>query len=217
MHVTIWHLRSSGDLCVYRSRQLLREAVTLDPRHEGTGSTTYAVSLHNLSGAQIDAGDLYGAEKTLREVLDLRRKLLGNDHPELGYTVNNLAFVLLEKGDAASALPFAEEARTLRTRHLGANDHLTLTSGGNVGRALEALGRYSDADALYEQVLAALNQSGSGDSLQAAQIINYRAQVQFDQRRYAAAGNLVAARRWTFVNVCRRIRQPVASTLYRHS
>ena len=77
---------------------LLREAVAIDQRTEGVNSPDYATSLHNLASALIDAGDLSGAEVKLRETLALRRKVLGNAHPELTYTFGQSRLRAARKG-----------------------------------------------------------------------------------------------------------------------
>ncbi|HEY1986460.1 MAG TPA: serine/threonine-protein kinase [Terracidiphilus sp.] len=170
--------------------QLLSESVEIARRYEGVDSPNYAISLHNLGSAQIDAGNLAQAEATLREVLKIRIKVLGNDHPDTAYTLNNLAFVLLEKGDWASAMPFATKALEICRKSLGEKHHMTGTTTGNVGRALEAKGNYREADAKYDQALGVLRVSDGPNSLAVSRMLDYKAQLQFDQGHYGEAESL---------------------------
>jgi eukaryotic-like serine/threonine-protein kinase len=167
--------------------QLLRESVDIARCYEGADSPNYAISLHNLAGAQIDSGDLVQAESTLREVLEIRRKILGNEHPDTAYTLNNLAFVLLEKGDWASAMPFAAKSLEICRKSLGERHHMTGTATGNMARVLEAKGDYREADAEYDQALAIVRESDGPNSLAVGRVLDYKAQLQFDQGHYAAA------------------------------
>ena len=102
---------------------------------------------------------------TLREVLAIRCRILGDDHPDTAYTLNNLAFVLLEKGDWASATPFAAKALEICRKSFGERHHMTGMTTGNVARASEARGDYHAADAGYDQALAILRESDGPDSL----------------------------------------------------
>jgi serine/threonine-protein kinase len=62
-------LERKGDYL--EATDLLRESVQIDRRTEGTDSPNYTIGLHNLAGALWRLGDLYGAEKMLREVSPL--------------------------------------------------------------------------------------------------------------------------------------------------
>ena len=77
--------------------------------------------MSNYASNRIDFGDYAGAENKLREALGIRRKILGNDHPDLGYPLNNLAFVLVEEGQADQAEPLAREALAMRLKNQGPN------------------------------------------------------------------------------------------------
>jgi uncharacterized protein HemY len=49
-----------------------------------------------------------------RESLAIRRKINGPGHPHLGYPLNNLGFLFLERGDWASAELFLKENLDIR-------------------------------------------------------------------------------------------------------
>ena len=51
-----------------------------------------------------DKGDLAGAETLYLQSLDMRRELLGPDHPEVGRTLLNLASLQYDRGETREAL-----------------------------------------------------------------------------------------------------------------
>ena len=168
---------------------LLREALSIDGRTEGADSPAYATSLHNLSSALIDMGDLSGAEEKLRETLALRRKVLGNAHPELTYTLNNLAYVLLEKGEWRSAEPFLREALDLNA---GAGGKRPGFAGveSNWGRLLQAKGDRAGARQYFHAALDTLRQANAFPSWPASQILLNLGLLEFDGKNYVAAETL---------------------------
>jgi serine/threonine-protein kinase len=168
---------------------LLREAVAIDRRIEGADSPAYATSLHNLSSALIDMGDLSGAEEKLRETLALRRKILGGAHPELTLTLSNLAYVLLEKGEWRSAEPFLREALDLNA---GAGGKRPVFAGvqSNWGRLLQAKGDRAGARQYFHEALDTLRQANAFPSWPASQILLNLGLLEFDGRNYVAAESL---------------------------
>jgi tetratricopeptide (TPR) repeat protein len=160
--------------------------VAIDQRTEGVNSPDYATSLHNLSGALIDMGDLSGAEARLRETLAVRRKVLGNAHPELAYTLNNLAYVLLEKGDWRSAEPFLREALDLDAGVGGKRPALAGVQS-NWGRLLEAKGDAAGARQYFHEALDTLRQANAFPGWPASQILLNLGLLEFDGKNYVAA------------------------------
>jgi serine/threonine-protein kinase len=166
---------------------LLNEAVKIDARTKGVDNPDYAISLHNLSSALIDQGDLNGAEKRLRETLAIRRKVLGRDHPMTAMTLNNLGFVLLEKGEPAAAEPFLRETLDVNLQRYGPN-HPRLAAGlNNWARMQEEEGHYAEAADYYQRALGVLRGPRSFTSWPASQVLLNIGLLEFDQGHYAAA------------------------------
>jgi serine/threonine protein kinase/tetratricopeptide (TPR) repeat protein len=167
--------------------QLLRETVDYQRRVSGANSPSFAISLHNLAGALIDAGDLNGAEATERQTLDLQRKLLGNEHPDLGYPLNNLGFLLLEKGDWQAAEPVLRENLELMRRTLGEKNSRFATVLNNWARVLQGKGDYAQAEATFKQAINIFTQTSGPVSWSAAKVIGNLGLVQFDKGDYVTA------------------------------
>jgi tetratricopeptide (TPR) repeat protein len=111
------------------------------------------VSLHNLSGVLIDAGDLSGTETTAREVQAIRRKILGNDHPELYYSLNNLGWILLQEGDWKSAEPFLLENLRLVSKLFGEASTKMVIARKNWGLLRQQRGDYAGARQSFHSAL----------------------------------------------------------------
>ena len=58
-----------------------------------------ALSLDNLADVLQAQGKLAEAETMYREALAMRRKLLGNEHPDVAISLINLADVLRKQGE----------------------------------------------------------------------------------------------------------------------
>jgi len=167
--------------------QLLREAVEIQRRISGADSPEFAMGLHNLAGALIDAGDLTGAEATERQCLDLRRKILGNHHPDLAYSLNNLGFLLLEKGDWEAAEPVLRENLELSREALGEKSPRYGSALNNWGRVLQAKGDYAQAEKTFEQALDVLVKASGPAGWSVAKVTGNLGLLQFDRGDYARA------------------------------
>jgi serine/threonine-protein kinase len=109
------------------------------------------VSLHNYAGALIDSGDLNAAEATERQVVAVRDKIFGRDHPDGFYGLNNLGFILLEKGEWQPAMPFLDRGVDLM-RKAGTRSKLA-NALANRARGFEQKGDYVSADRDLKEAL----------------------------------------------------------------
>jgi serine/threonine protein kinase/tetratricopeptide (TPR) repeat protein len=167
--------------------QLLRELVEQQRQTAGADSPSFAISLHNLAGALIDAGDLAGAETTERQALDLQRKILGDHHPDLGYALNNLGFLLLEKGDWEAAEPVLLENLELKRESLGEKNVRFGGALNNWGRLLQEKGDYVQSEATFKQALEIITQANGPQGWAVAKVIANLGLLQFDRGDYAGA------------------------------
>ncbi|MGB8010596.1 MAG: serine/threonine-protein kinase [Terriglobales bacterium] len=167
--------------------QLLRESLELRRRNEGADSPDYAIGLHNLGGALIDAGDLKGAESTERQALDLQRKILGNNHPDLAYPLNNLGNLLLNEGNWQAAEPLLRESLELRRRTVGEKSVLFGAGLNNWGRVLQAKGDYDQAEKTLKQALETIAKANGPVDWFAGRVIANLGILQFDRGDYAGA------------------------------
>jgi tetratricopeptide (TPR) repeat protein len=108
-------------------------------------------------------------------------------HPDLLYTLNNLGYVLLEKGDWRSAEPILCEALDIEE---AGNYPGFVGVFSNWGRLLEAKRDRAGARAYFQKALDRLRQSNAVTSWQASQILINLGVLEFDGNNYVAAETL---------------------------
>ena len=86
-------------------------AATFGPRHPITASC-----LNIIGQVKFDQGDMDGAESIFREGLAMRVEALGETHPDVAESLNNIAGVLSRRGQYAEALGFLQRAVDVWTR-----------------------------------------------------------------------------------------------------
>ncbi len=93
------------------------------------------------------------AETILKETLEVRCKVLGENHPDVALSLNNLAALYVETGNYAAAEPLYRQALELRRRVLPENHSDIAQSLNNLGVLYLSLGNYSEATPILRQAL----------------------------------------------------------------
>ena len=94
----------------------------------------------------LDAQGKYAQAQPLYEkALEIRRRLLTDDHPDTAMSYNNLAINLNAQGKYAQAQPLFEKALEIRRRLLTDDHPDTATSYNNLAGNLNAQGKYLEA------------------------------------------------------------------------
>jgi eukaryotic-like serine/threonine-protein kinase len=96
-----------------------------------------------------NATDPETALRLTRKALELKRKVLQPDDPDIAHSLNNEAEDLHRKGDDAAAVEVGREARRLYTEAYGPNSAYVATVESNIGEYLVALGRSAEALPLF--------------------------------------------------------------------
>ncbi len=87
------------------------------------------------------------------KVVELQRRVLGEEHPETLTSINNLALLSSYQGKYAEAEALFIQVLEIMRRVLG-DDHLeTMISAGNLGIVYFRQGRYAEAEAVFTRVL----------------------------------------------------------------
>jgi tetratricopeptide (TPR) repeat protein len=113
------------------------------------GQATLGGWLGNLVDAQ---GDLPGARKIREQVLDVHRRVLGEEHPATLTSMNNLSDSLKAQGDLPGARKIQEQVLDVFRRMLGEEHPATLFSMNNLAATLQAQGGLPGARKILEQV-----------------------------------------------------------------
>jgi tetratricopeptide (TPR) repeat protein len=137
-------------------RQLLPHVlVATDPHRTLTGvEEDVAWLLHRAAEYLQTRGESATARPLFERALELRRFMLGEEHPDTLALAGSLSFTLFELGQYGPARQLAEDALTRCRRVLGEDHPDTLCSATHLAAILEGLGRYELARQLGEDTLA---------------------------------------------------------------
>ncbi len=113
-----------------------------------------AAVLSEQSSALASGQSIAEAVQLAREVLAIRERVLGGEHLDTAVALHDLAFVLEEQGDSASALVFYAKALAIRRRVLGDDHPTTALSLNNLGYSANENGDLANARRYYEEALA---------------------------------------------------------------
>jgi tetratricopeptide (TPR) repeat protein len=94
------------------------------------------------------------AEKAVREVLRIKREVLGEEHPSTAPAYHNLALCLEVQGKYAEALLLAEKALAISRKSLGEDHPRTAEDYRRVASCMGHLGKYALALPRNEKALA---------------------------------------------------------------
>ena len=137
-----------------------------------------------------EQGSYQSARKLEEQVLEARRRVLGQEHPNTLTAMNNLAQTLGAQGDHAAARKLEEQVLEARRRVLGQEHPDTLTAMNNLAQTLGAQGDHAAARKLQEQVLEARRRVLGQEHPNTLTAMNNLAQTLGPQGDHAAARKL---------------------------
>ncbi len=149
-----------GDLQKQRGRHEAAEAsfqealalrrASFESHHPAIGE-----SLHHLGALSYVSGDFERAQQHYLEALEIRRRE-ENPSPALAETTNDLALVLMKRGDLVRAEPLFRQALDQARVALGPDHPTVLEIGSNLAALLQEKGDLKGAEALYLATLEVL-------------------------------------------------------------
>lgn len=135
------------------AESLLTEALART-RQPPTDSLNLAGALDSYGSLQLDKGEFANAERTLREALDVRKRLLGDRSPDVAGTLNNLGVALGQQNRWSEAIPLHLEALSILRQANGNEDPDVATGLNTLANAYTVTRNFVAADTLFEQALA---------------------------------------------------------------
>jgi CHAT domain-containing protein/tetratricopeptide (TPR) repeat protein len=109
--------------------------------------------VNNLARFYLDMGDYAKVAPLLRQALEIRKRVLGENHPDYAESLNNLAELYRAMGDYAKAEPLYRHALEIKKRVLGENHPAYAVSLNNLAVLYAAMGDYAKAEPLFRQAL----------------------------------------------------------------
>jgi eukaryotic-like serine/threonine-protein kinase len=138
----------------------------------------------------VNLGLFSRAESLLRQVAQIRTRLLGLDDPGTLQAMHALAVNLYEQGRYADTEKLLGQTIEIERRVMGPEQTTTLSSMNTLANAFIADGRYAEAEALHRQVLDIRRRTlGADDPSTMASLSNLAVCVR-EQKRYAEAETL---------------------------
>jgi len=151
--------------------------------------STEAGHLFHRAGEYLALRARYGEALALtQQALSIREQVLGQIHPDVASSLNNVGYIYNELGQHKEALPVYQQAMTIREQTLEPTHPDRAESLNNLAEVYRNLGQYAEALPLYQQALAIREQTlGPNDPYVADYLNNlalfYQAQGQYEQAR----------------------------------
>ena len=138
-----------------------------------------------------ELGEYEKAGAMHREALAMRRKLLGNEHPDVATSLHNMALVLDYQGKLAEAETMHREALAMRRKLLG-NEHPDVaTSLNNLADVVQRQGKLAEAETLHREALAMRRKLLGNEHTDVAESLNDLAVVLNSQGKLAEAETML--------------------------
>jgi tetratricopeptide (TPR) repeat protein/tRNA A-37 threonylcarbamoyl transferase component Bud32 len=150
---------------VDKASATVHETFAERPLIEAAVRNTLAETYHSLGRADLGLPHAQAA-------VEIRRRMLGSDHPDTLDSINNLGMLQRTQGRLDDAEKAWNEVVTTGRRTLGADHPDTLLWTGNLAHLLQDRGRFADAERLYRDLLASWLRTVGADDKRAIAALN---------------------------------------------
>jgi serine/threonine protein kinase/tetratricopeptide (TPR) repeat protein len=180
---------------------LLEQALARQEALSVSDPAELATTLDRLGGLAHDLRDMKRSEDYSRRALDLRRRSLGPEHPDVAESLINVAIAVRGNGRPAEAETLYREGVALHRKLFGSESERLAWALFNFAWALHQQGRLDDAEPLYVEA-AALQRRLLGDTHpELRDTLNSMAGVYYQRGQYERAGEI-----WEeALAICRRL------------
>ena len=127
------------------------------------------------------------AEPWRKKCVLLLKQRLGDDHPDVATSLNNLARLYYSQGKYNEAEPLYQQALALWQKLLGDDHPDVATSLNNLAALYRSQGKYKEAEPLYQQALALRQKLLGDDHPDVATSLNNLAALYESQGKYKEA------------------------------
>ena len=127
------------------------------------------------------------AEPLLVKSLEMRQRLLGEEHSDIATSINNLALLYHDQGQYSNAEPLLVQALEMRQRLLGEEHPDVATGLNNLAVLYDSQGRFNEAKPLYVKALEMRQRLLGEEHPDVATSLNNLAAFYKSQGRYSEA------------------------------
>ena len=178
------YLRWNGDY--QRMEEVSLQAVSAIASEQPTDEE-FLSEAHSLLGLAYLYGGKYNlAHNFLQQSLEMRKKLLGGEHPDVAKSLNNLAALYESQGKYGAAEPLYIESLAMNKKLLGEEHPSVATSLNNLAALYYSQGKYEAAEPLYIESLEMLKALLGEEHPDVAISLNNLANLYRSQGRYEA-------------------------------
>ncbi len=146
-----------------------------------------ANALNRLVGRLFSQGKYAEGIDPCRNAMEIRKRVLSENHPDYAESLSNLAVLYQAMGDHAKAEPLCHQALEITKRALGENHPDYAQSLNNLASLYWALGDYAKAEPLYRNALEIWKLALGENHCDYAQSLNNLAMVYLAIGDYAKA------------------------------
>jgi tetratricopeptide (TPR) repeat protein len=144
----------------------------------------------DLAGVYRDMGKFSRAADLGHEVMDMWKKLVGEEHPDTIISINNLAVTLSNKRHFSEAADLQRQALVIQKKVLGTEHRDTLTTMMNLAVTLSYQGKYTEAIDLERKTLEIQRRILQEDHVDTIKSMNNLGTFLYQQRQYKEASQL---------------------------
>jgi tetratricopeptide (TPR) repeat protein len=171
------HLRPEHD-------QMLQQAAYHQQQIDPAAFPDWYAQYHNIFA---EAYHLEPLEALIQQSLSIEQKSLGNEHPNVATSLNNLALLYNNQGRYEKAEPLFQQALSIQQKVLGEEHPDVATSLYNLGSLYHDQGKYDQAETLYQQALVIRQKAFGKEHPAVASSLNNLALLYRNQGRYDQA------------------------------
>jgi tetratricopeptide (TPR) repeat protein len=148
---------------------IFQEALALNEKYGGKEAAWVAAANNGLGLSLHARGEHARGDEYQKKGLEIRRRLFGNDHQELSYSLNDIGSALLQRKQYADAEPYLRESMRIAEAHFPAG-HFRLAVTQNLwGRCRAGQEAFVEAE---EALMAANAAFCSGEIVHVEQATN---------------------------------------------
>ena len=134
------------------------KALPIQRRAYGAEAYQTAEIINNLAGVYRRQGVYDRALELYKEAFEIRKKILGEQHPDLATSYNNIGLLYLDKKEWIQSMEYLEQALSIYEESLGKDHAYTATVYHNIARVYMGEKDYSKA-VDYEQMAVRIKEA----------------------------------------------------------
>jgi CHAT domain-containing protein/Tfp pilus assembly protein PilF len=146
-----------------------------------------AKSLYDLGENAQNQRQFEEAERYYRQSVTIREKVLGLEHLDTAFGLNNLAYVCWSLKKYDEAVTIYRRVLSIRERELGPNNSVVVQSVRNLAFALRDAKRYAEAEPFFERLLSHGSTTSGLDHPNTAQTLFDLGLLNMNQAKYIRA------------------------------